>query len=142
MILPRITKYLLISAILISTVAGVAACSPSSTPASTDPEVAAVRSYADPATKTTLEGLSEDNLAKYSQYADAQFKAAVTQDVLDKTSAQINSQLGSFVSIAFVSTEKQDVYTIVHYRATYSKGGVGVRMVFDQDHKVAGQWFE
>lgn len=120
----------------------VGACSSTTTPTTINPEIAAIRAYADPATQTTLEGLSEDNLAKYTQYADAQFKAAVTQDMLDKTYAQINSQLGTFVSITFSSTEKQGVYTLVHYKAKYSKGDVGIRMVFDQDHLVAGQWFE
>ena len=109
---------------------------------STNPEIAALRAYADPATQTTLQGLSEDNLAKYTQSGNTQFKAAVTQDLLDKVSAQINSQLGTFVSATFSSTEKQDQYIIVHYKAKYSKGDVGVRMVFDQDHKVAGQFFE
>jgi hypothetical protein len=121
--------------------AAMGACSSTTTP-TTDPEITAIRAYADPATKTTLEGLSEDNLARYTQYADGQFKAAVTQDMLNKTYAQINSQLGSFVSITFSSTEKQGVYIIVHYKAKYSKGEVGIRMVFDQDHLVAGQWFE
>ena len=109
---------------------------------STNPEITALRAYADPATQTTLQGLSEDNLAKYTQNGNTQFKAAVTQDLLDKVSAQINSQLGTFVSATFSSTEKQDQYIIVHYKAKYSKGDVGVRMVFDQDHKVAGQFFE
>ena len=109
---------------------------------STNPEIAALRAYADPATQTTLQGLSEDNLAKYTQNGNTQFKAAVTQDLLDKVSAQINSQLGAFVSATISSTEKQDQYIIVHYKAKYSKGDVGVRMVFDQDHKVAGQFFE
>jgi len=109
---------------------------------STNPEINALRAYADPATQTTLQGLSEDNLAKYTQNGNTQFKAAVTQDLLDKVSAQINSQLGTFVSATFSSTEKQDQYIIVHYKAKYSKGDVGVRMVFDQDHKVAGQFFE
>jgi hypothetical protein len=79
----------------------VGACSSTATPTNANPETAAIRAYADPATQTTLEGLSEDNLAKYTQDADAQFKAAVTQDLLDKTYAQINSQLGNFASIAF-----------------------------------------
>ncbi len=106
------------------------------------PDVTAVRAYADTATRTALEGLSEDNLAKYTQYADAQFKAAVTQNVLDKTAAQVTGQLGTFVSITFLRTETQGEYTIVHYTAKFSKGDVGVRMVFDRDHLIAGQWFE
>jgi hypothetical protein len=117
------------------------ACSSTSNPTS-NTEIAVIRAYADPATQTTLEGLSENNLAKYTQNADAQFKAAVTQEMLDKTSAQINSQLGTFVSITYLSTEKQGEYTIVHYKAKYSNDNVGIKMVFDQDHLVAGQWFE
>jgi hypothetical protein len=101
-----------------------------------------VRDYADPATETMLKGLSEDNLEKYTQYGNAEFTAAVTQQILDATVAQISSDLGSYVSKEFLSTEEQEGYIIVHYKATFSKGDVGIRMVFDKDHKVAGQWFE
>ena len=118
-----------------------AACTSKSGP-TVYPEVAAIRAYADPATQSLLQALSEDNLAKYGQNGNAQFKAALTQDLLDKVSAQINSQLGTFVSATFSSTEKQGQYVIVHYKAKYSRGDVGVRMVFDQDRLVAGQFFE
>jgi len=102
----------------------------------------AIRAYADNETQTTLQGLSEDNLAKYTQYADAAFKAALTQQVFDASYNQINSQLGAFTSITFLSVEQQQGYIIVHYKAVYAKGNTGVRMVFDSDHLVAGQWFE
>jgi hypothetical protein len=128
--------------ILMIFLVGVMGCSSNSTPTAANAEQEAIRAYADPATKTTLEGLSENNLNKYTQNANTQFKAAVTQEVLDKTANQINSQLGSFVSITFLRMEKQNAYTLVHYRVKYSKGETGVRMVFDQDHLVAGQWFE
>ncbi len=136
----KITKALLSVMVLVMAMS-LAACSSGSRRAA-NPTVAAIQAYADPATQTTLQGLSEDSLAKYTQYADAQFKAAVTQDVFDKTYAQINSQLGTFVSITFLRTEAQSGYTIVHYRAKFTKGEAGIRMVFDQDHLVAGQWFE
>jgi len=125
--------------ILLTLPGGVIACksSPSSTP-----DESAIRAYADPATETTLQGLSENNLAKYTQYANSEFKAAVTQEILDKTATQINSQLGAYVSKEFLKTEEQDGYTIVHYKAKYSKGEMGIRMVFDKNHLVAGQWFE
>ena len=125
--------------ILLTLLGGVIACksSPSSTP-----DESAIRAYADPATEMTLQGLSENNLAKYTQYANSEFKAAVTQEILDKTATQINSQLGAYVSKEFLKTEEQDGYTIVHYKAKYSKGEVGIRMVFDKNHLVAGQWFE
>ncbi len=125
--------------ILLTLLGEVIACksSPSSTP-----DESAIRAYANPATETTLQGLSENNLAKYTQYANPEFKAAVTQEILLKTATQINSQLGTYVSKEFLKTEEQDGYTIVHYKAKYSKGEVGIRMVFDKNHLVAGQWFE
>ncbi len=117
------------------------ACSSTTAPMS-EQEIAAIRAYADPATQITLQGLSEDNLTKYTQFGNDKYKAAVTQVLLDKAYDKVNSELGSFVSITFSSIEKQDIYIIVHYKAKYSNGNVGIRMVFDQDHLVAGQWFE
>ncbi len=135
----KIFRLLLLVAVLM---AAFGAISCSSTPSKTDAEIAAIRAYADPATTTTLQGLSENNLAKYVQNGDAQFKAAVTQSIMDKVSSQVTDQLGSFVSITYLIVEEQDVYVIVHYKAIYTKGDVGVRMVFDKDHLVAGQFFE
>jgi hypothetical protein len=106
------------------------------TPATPEPD------YASAITDTTLKGLSDDNLEEYTRYGNAQFKAAVTQQILDTTSAQITNQLGTYESKVYLSTETQDSYTVVHYKAKYTKGEVGVRMVFDKDHLVAGQWFE
>ncbi len=118
--------------------AGTIACKPSSS----NLDENTVRAYADPATETTLQGLSENNLTKYTQYGNAQFKAALTQEAFDKTYAQINSQLGAYQSKQFLRTEEQQGYILVHYKIKYAKGEVGVRMVFDKDHLVAGQWFE
>jgi hypothetical protein len=117
--------------------AGLVGCGQTTTtPALPEPD------YAHAITETTLKGLSDDSLEEYTRYGNADFKAAVTQDILDKTAAQVNSQLGAYESLAYVSTETQDRYTVVHYKAKYAKGEVGVRMVFDQDHLVVGQWFE
>ena len=128
--------------VMIVLVSGGCSSSPSSStyPATTD--ASAIRPYADPATETTLQGLSENNLAKYTQYGNAEFKAALTQGVLDKTATQISSQIGTYESKTFLRTEDQQGYIIVHYKAKYSKGEAGIRMVFDKDHLVAGQWFE
>ena len=124
---------------LLTLIGGVIACK--SGP-STTPEEDAILAYADPATETTLQGLSEDNLAKYTQYGNAGFKAAVTQEMLDQVADQINNQLGAYESKEFLRTEEQQGYVIVHYKAKYAKGEAGVRMVFDTDHLIAGQFFE
>jgi hypothetical protein len=98
--------------------------------------------YARMSTEVTLQGLSEKDLEKYTQHANDQFKAAVTQQILDTAAAQINSKYGAYESVEFISVETQDEYTVVNYKAKYTGGEVGVRMVFDADHLVAGQWFE
>ena len=131
-----LTSLLVILLIIIS---GPIACTSSSSPASDE---SAIRDYADPATETTLQGLSESNLAKYTQNANSEFKAAVTQEILDKTATQIDSQLGNYASKEFLRIEEQEGYIIIHYKAKYTKGEVGIKMVFDKDHLVAGQWFE
>jgi hypothetical protein len=143
--LSRLHGLILIGAVLMAILGGITGCSSAATPnpaSSTNPEVAAIRAYADPATQTTLQGLSENDLAKYTQNANAQFKGAVTREILDKTATQITNQIGTFESITFIRTENSDGYVIVHYQAKFSKGVAGVRMVFDKDHLVAGQWFE
>ena len=134
----KATRLVSLPAILLAILGGAIACK-SGTPTVDE---AVILLYADPATETTLQGLSENNLAKYAQYGNTEFKTAVSQEIFDKTAAQVNSQLGAYESKEFLRIEEQQGYTIVHYKAKYAKGEVGIRMVFDKDHLVAGQWFE
>ena len=125
--------------LILAMLGGTVGCKSGST---TNPEQNAILAYADPATETTLQGLSENNLTKYIQKGNAEFKAAVTQEILEPVASQINKELGTYQSKEFLRTEEQQGYIIVHYKAKYEKGEVGVRMVFDNDHLVAGQFFE
>jgi hypothetical protein len=109
-----------------------------SEPAATLPEP----EYAGAATEITLQGLSENDLEKYTRYGNEDFKAAVTRQVLDAAAAQIGGKLGAYQSKAFSYAEEKEGFVIVHYKAKYTNGEVGVRMVFDEDNLVAGQWFE
>jgi hypothetical protein len=136
-------KKIFLSVVLVALVALVlAGCgSPTKTPSTTSPATPEP-DYASAITDTTLKGLSDDSLEEYTRYGNAGFKAALTQQKLDETSAGLTSQLGTYESKEYLSTETRDSYTIVHYRVKYSQGEIGVRMVFDTDHLVAGQWFE
>jgi len=137
MVKPFRLVYFLI--VILALLGGTIACKSGS---STISEQDAIRAYADPATETTLQGLSENNLAKYTQYGNAEFKAALTPELFETTAAQINSQLGAYQSKEFLRAEEQGGLILVHYKAQYEKSEVGIRMVFDKDHLVAGQWFE
>ncbi len=109
---------------------------------SESPEPSGEPEYASEATDITLQGLSDNDLDNYTRYGNADFKAAVTQEVLDKAVSQVTGQLGAYESKEFLYVEEQGEYTLVHYKAEFEKGEVGVKMVFDADHLVAGQWFE
>jgi len=136
-------RFLFLSIISLTIMVVVSGCNSGSTTSKTISSAdSAILTYADFATEITLQGLSEDNLAEYTQYGAPEFKAALTQDILDKTSSQLKGQIGTYVSKEFLSTEQQEGYTIVHYKAKYTKSSVGIKMVFDQNHQVVGQWFE
>ena len=135
----RVVYPILLLMLLPFIISGVIACK--SSPPSTFDE-STVRAYADHATDTTLQGLSASSLAKYTQYGNAQFKAAMTQEKLDKAATQITNQFGTYVSKEYLRCEELQGYIVVHYKAKYTKGDVGIRMAFDKDHLVAGQFFE
>lgn len=135
----RTAYLLLLMATLMSL--GVSGIACQSSP-SAHPDESLIRQYADSATEVCLHGLSEGDLEKYTQHANDDFKAAVTQEMVNTAATQLENQLGSFKSIEFLSIDQDEDYTIVHYRATYASGDVGVRMVFDRDQLIAGQWFE
>ncbi len=67
---------------------------------------------------------------------------ACTPEMLDAASAQIGGQFGAYQSKEFLRVTEEDGYVVVRYRVRYARGVIGVRMVFDEDHLVAGQWFE
>lgn len=103
---------------------------------------AEVRAFADPVAANMMEGLSEADLDKYTGNADQQFKNAINQTTLDSSAATLKAQVGDYISIEYKSWEMSDGYIVVHYSVKYSKATIGVRIVFNQDHLVSGQWFE
>jgi hypothetical protein len=138
----KLMKSCVFLVISLALIAGAVGCSSGSTSTTTtsDPN-AAVKAYADPAAELILQGLSEDNLAKYVQNGEDQFKAAVTQAVLDSVAKPLKAQYGDYVSKSFLSVSQAQGYTIVIYNAKFSKGTLKVQISFDADQKVAGQFF-
>ena len=100
----------------------------------------AIRAYADAETETTLQGFNENNRAKYIQYWNPDFQAAVTQQVFDAVVAQINGKYGAYISKEFQSTDFQQGYTIVYYKTKYAKADITIKMVFDSNHQIAGHF--
>jgi hypothetical protein len=139
-------KYLFL-AIMLFTFSGCAiGCSSNSTLSTTSTNIngtglisatnAAIQTYADPEAVIILQGLSADNLAKYTQYGDSEFKASTTKTVLDEYSNEITTTYGTYVSVEFQSAEQQQDYILVYFTAYFSKGNFIVQLAFDTNHKV------
>jgi Protein of unknown function (DUF3887) len=147
---------LVISIILVILVVGIAGCGASTgsgtpptrlasttsvaTTVTTTDDDSVVRAYADAETETTLQGLSENNRAKYIQYGNPDFQAAVTQQVFDSVVAQINGKYGAYISKEFQSTDFQQGYTVVYYKTKYANADITIKMVFDANHQIAGHF--
>lgn len=101
-----------------------------------------IQQWADPITETYIQGISENDMAKYAQYSTTEMKNAVSSDILAASAKSIQTQFGQYQNLQFLSTETQNQYTIVHYKVNYTKGSLKVKMVFTSDHLIAGQWFE
>lgn len=106
-----------------------------------------VRGYADPITEEILLALNDGNHARYCQHFDQTMKGAVTEDVFSQTNSLIKTKIGNYVSKEFWKVEEQEIYTIVYYKAKFTKetGDVEVKVVFrdiEDETYVTGLWFD
>ena len=103
---------------------------------------AAVRAFADDIATTMMQGFSDGDYEKYTRHANETFKDAIMEEQFYEAADVIEEQIGTFVSLTFLSFEIADNYIIVHYSAEYTDATVGVLISFDEDHLVAGQFYE
>ena len=128
--------------ILLTLVMSVSACAKDSSN-----DVAEVRSYADPITEGTLLGMQEGDYANFSRYFDESMKDATPETTFVQLNAVLKQVIGDYVSKEFWKVEEQDIYTIVYYKAQYTKepGDVEVKVVFyeiEGEMYVSGLWFD
>ncbi|OGO15722.1 MAG: hypothetical protein A2Z02_05340 [Chloroflexi bacterium RBG_16_48_7] len=103
----KIIRVFLFTAVFSLALSILPSCAGAATDNMSESDIAAVRSYADPATETTLQGLSSGNMIEYTKYCNEAMKAAVSQEILDKTEARVNNQLGSYISKDFGESSKK-----------------------------------
>jgi len=110
-------------------------------------EVGDEREYADPIAEDILIGMNENDYAKFSQHFDEAMKDATPETNFVQLSAALKQIIGDYVSKEFWKVEEQDIYTIVYYKAKYTKepGDVEVKVVFHEiegEMYVSGLWFD
>ena len=103
--------------------------------------------YANQMAEAILAAVNEGDLPRYSQHFDQTMKEAVTQGAFDQLYQLIKAKVGDYVSKEFWKVEERGEFTIVHYKAKFTKEpeDVVVRVVFrDTEGKtfVSGLWFD
>jgi hypothetical protein len=88
--------------------------------------------YAGPILENVLTGMKEDNYADFSKDFSDQMKAALTQENFKTFKTSFDSKIGDYESKTFsgaTTTSKDNkTYTIVVYKAKYSKESADVQI--------------
>ena len=103
--------------------------------------------YAGAIAEDILQALNENDYAGYSEHFDEVMKNTVTESVFEQTATAIKEKIGAYVSKTFWKVIEQDVYTVVIYRAKFTREPEDVitRVVFQEisgEIYVSGLWFD
>ena len=117
-------------------ITGMAACAGKSEP-----------QYADAIAEGILQAMNDNDYPRYSEHFNEVMKNAVPENVFPQGNTLIKARIGDYVSKEFWKVEEEDSYTVVHYKAKFTKepGDVLVRVVFQEitgKVYVAGLWFD
>lgn len=103
--------------------------------------------YAGPITEEILTALNDGDYYQYCTHFDSAMKEVVTEDAFKQTYEIVIGEVGNYVSKEFWNVERHDKYTMVLYKAKFTKepADVIVRVVFDDtsgEPYVSGLWFD
>jgi hypothetical protein len=102
--------------------------------------------YAPAIVDNLLQALNKDDYAGYTKDFDSAMKSAMTETVFEQTYTTIQDRIGEYVSREYTDTQTQDGYTVVFYKAKFSKepADVTMKFVFQESGGkalIAGLWF-
>jgi len=80
-----------------------------------------VRQYADPITENVLMAVNEGSYDKFSRDFDQQMKKSLPEQVFRELSADTRSKIGDYLDKEFLKAGRQERYTVVYYRAQFTK---------------------
>jgi len=102
--------------------------------------------YADQIAENILLAMNEDDYARYTKHFDEAMKSTVTEDVFKRNNSLIKSIIGDYESKEFWKVEDKGTYTIVYYKAKFTREPeVIVKVVFQETAGavyVSGLWFD
>ncbi len=108
---------------------------------------AEIKNSADAITEEILVGMNEDNYEKFSANFDQKMKDTLTAEKFKNINAEIKAKIGEYISKEYFNTETKDSYSIIIYKAKFSKetDDVIVRTVLSESNGkiyVSGFWLD
>ncbi|MCL5057233.1 MAG: DUF3887 domain-containing protein [Actinobacteria bacterium] len=93
-----------------------------------------VRRYADPITENVLTAVNEGSYEKFSRDFDRQMKSSLPEQTFREFSADTRAKIGNYSAKEFLKAERQKQYTVVYYRAQFTreKEDVIIKAVFSE----------
>lgn len=101
--------------------------------------------YAQPASENLLAGLIARDYLQFSRDFTEDMRTGMNESSFKDLLDMLDSKVGAFQSSSPVTVLKDDNYTTVVYRLTFTKSNeVAMRVVFDnaEPHPISGLWFD
>lgn len=86
--------------------------------------------------------LVNGNYDECTNYFSKEMKRALPARRLEQAWNDLQNQLGQFVRKTEMREDKIDGYDVVFVTTEFENDLINVRIVFDEDRRVAGLWFE
>ncbi|MCK4368852.1 MAG: DUF3887 domain-containing protein [Dehalococcoidales bacterium] len=97
--------------IMLITIAGASACATEMA----EPD------YANQIVESALQGMSDGDYAKFTEYFSPAAQSAMDETTFDEASQLIKSLIGDYIDKEFWKAEEDGEYTIVYYKANFSQ---------------------
>ncbi len=85
--------------------------------------------------------LSQEKYDDASKVMDKKMEKALPASELKKIWTSLLSQAGNWQEIAGVKSAEESGYRVVYVTGLFQKGSVDIKVVFDNEAKIAGLWF-
>jgi len=86
--------------------------------------------------------LVEEDFSRAAAFFNAEMKKAMSESKLKQTWQTLLSQQGDYVGELEQRVEQSGDYSAVNVITEFATGPINIRVVFDNDNRVAGLWFQ
>lgn len=89
-----------------------------------------------------VEELSEEEFENAAGKFNEEMRRAMPKELLGQTWSQLQTQVGAFVSIESLREEIIQEYDVIFVTTEFENSFIDIRVVFDEENRVAGLFFE